>query len=362
MDSIIAQLFYFERYSVLCYFCAEYATCPVHPTRQLYLEEETCDVLARPSQIAHRSLFQYKSSEVDGELKRVTRTMTKEVVEEHLTESNCDLEKQEKIPENVIKKEISSKEKKDVTAFHNAIRVFYVAKKSAAPQIKVKDLRNRKKNQRFRMKKYICDICENAFTLKQNVQTHIFAYHLGNHKIRKGCKRFQCTICDATFKKLPLAKKHYICVHKGETSMKKINDCPHCGKVYPTGSLLREHITTKHLNEKPFDCEKCGAKFGRKGGLRRHVMMVHENYTYNCPYEDCNHPGYKCSKALAAHIRSVHTKEQPYVCSICKRGFVRQNDLKVHEATHGLGGFSCEYCTRTFSRRKDVQRHMERAH
>lgn len=41
------------------------------------------------------------------------------------------------------------------------------------------------------------------------------------------------------------------------------------------------------------------------------MLMVHENYTYNCPYAGCTHPGYKCSKALAAHIRAVHTNDRP---------------------------------------------------
>lgn len=49
-------------------------------------------------------------------------------------------------------------------------------------------------------------------------------------------------------------------------------------------------------NRRPFKCEQCGMKFGRAGGLRRHDMMVHQQRRYACPYEECDHPGYKCTK------------------------------------------------------------------
>lgn len=36
--------------------------------------------------------------------------------------------------------------------------------------------------------------------------------------------------------------------------------------------------------------------FGRKGAVRRHDLMCHQNYRFECPYPDCRHPGFKCSK------------------------------------------------------------------
>ncbi|PIO68003.1 zinc finger, C2H2 type [Teladorsagia circumcincta] len=81
-------------------------------------------------------------------------------------------------------------------------------------------------------------------------------------------------------------------------------------------------------------------EFGRAGGLRRHDMMVHQQKKHACPYEGCSHPGYKCTKALAAHIRSVHTLDRPFACLFCERTFVRKNDLKVHELTHST---QCEF-------------------
>lgn len=54
----------------------------------------------------------------------------------------------------------------------------------------------RKRYQRFRDKRYICDECDRCFTLKQNVQYHIVTYHLGNQQIttNRG-KRYICLTC-----------------------------------------------------------------------------------------------------------------------------------------------------------------------
>ncbi|VDM60150.1 unnamed protein product [Angiostrongylus costaricensis] len=98
-------------------------------------------------------------------------------------------------------------------------------------------------------------------------------------------------------------------------------------------------------NLRPFKCEQCGTEFGRAGGLRRHDIMVHQQKKHACPYEGCSHPGYKCTKALAAHIRSVHTLDRPFACLFCEKTFVRKNDLKVHELTHSnRSRFFCSKC------------------
>ncbi|KAK6038383.1 zinc finger, C2H2 type [Cooperia oncophora] len=131
----------------------------------------------------------------------------------------------------------------------------------------------------------------------------------------------------------------------GERAAPSVFVCQHCNKVYNAHSQLREHIDVVHENLRPFKCEQCGMEFGRAGGLRRHDMMVHQQKKHACPYEGCNHPGYKCTKALAAHIRSVHTLDRPFACLFCERTFVRKNDLKVHELTHSTQcEFICKKC------------------
>ncbi|VDN60557.1 unnamed protein product [Dracunculus medinensis] len=67
----------------------------------------------------------------------------------------------------------------------------------------------------------------------------------------------------------------------------------------------------KFRKERRHICEICGSSFGRSGGLKRHFIMVHTNRKFYCNYSGCDHPGFKCSKALTAHIRSKHTFDRP---------------------------------------------------
>uniref|UniRef100_A0A1I7XW65 C2H2-type domain-containing protein n=1 Tax=Steinernema glaseri TaxID=37863 RepID=A0A1I7XW65_9BILA len=119
-----------------------------------------------------------------------------------------------------------------------------------------------------------------------------------------------------------------------EPRVKKVHSCDLCSKTYKTKMQLTEHVEIFHLHQKNYTCDVCSTSFGRRGTLRHHKEMVHLGKTFKCTYENCEHPAYKCFKALCAHIRSAHTGERPYKCSFCVRTFVRSNDKKMHEEIH----------------------------
>ncbi|VDO30540.1 unnamed protein product [Haemonchus placei] len=51
---------------------------------------------------------------------------------------------------------------------------------------------------RFRAKTFVCDVCDAAFTLKQNVQSHLFIYHVQKDGTMKQHTRlmYKCDNCD----------------------------------------------------------------------------------------------------------------------------------------------------------------------
>ncbi|PIC46955.1 hypothetical protein B9Z55_006464 [Caenorhabditis nigoni] len=111
--------------------------------------------------------------------------------------------------------------------------------------------------------------------------------------------------------------------------------CSACNSNQKTAYQFCEHMAIHHSdpNDRVWKCVYCSTSFGRRGGLRRHVQMVHMQMMHKCPIENCSHPGYKCTKALNAHVRT-HTR--PFTCDRCDAAFARKNDLQVHQFTHLL--------------------------
>uniref|UniRef100_A0A1I7TF84 C2H2-type domain-containing protein n=1 Tax=Caenorhabditis tropicalis TaxID=1561998 RepID=A0A1I7TF84_9PELO len=106
--------------------------------------------------------------------------------------------------------------------------------------------------------------------------------------------------------------------------------------VTATKELRFSCVSTKQFtialqNQHVWKCVYCNTIFGRRGGLRRHVQMVHMQMMHKCPIENCTHPGYKCTKALNAHVRT-HTR--PFQCDRCDASYTRKADLQNHLTLH----------------------------
>ncbi|KAJ1354858.1 hypothetical protein KIN20_011926 [Parelaphostrongylus tenuis] len=154
-------------------------------------------------------------------------------------------------------------------------------------------------------------------------------------------------------------------LHDADVNPEKTNEkaplgvsvCKECDMMFPSEHRLRKHISVHHLNERNFTCW-CGQKFGSRSGMNRHKQVVHRNHVLMCPYEGCDHPGYKCSKALTAHIRSVHTNVRPYLCDTCGKTFISGSQLKIHLRTHSDDVFQCK-CGITFRRFIRLKKHQQ---
>lgn len=91
-------------------------------------------------------------------------------------------------------------------------------------------------------------------------------------------------------------------------------------------------------NERPYECTICMTSFGRKGGLRRHNIMKHSDFVYACPYEECTHPGFKCSKVWYAMVFRLSDCAVVWVSLMFLFQLAMLNRLKVLYASVPFSG------------------------
>lgn len=83
----------------------------------------------------------------------------------------------------------------------------------------------------------------------------------------KGDGKFLCQVCDNVFSRKQNLKAHLV-THTG----KKPYICNDCGSTFRRPYDLRRHERI-HSKEKPFTCPHCGKSFPRKDALNRHCKM-----------------------------------------------------------------------------------------
>ena len=137
-------------------------------------------------------------------------------------------------------------------------------------------------------KSHSCNICDQTFLAKVNLENHIKFKHSDVRKI-------ECTKCDAKFKQKKNLNAHVLRVH-GTNSRKEdywqdlekeTFKCVHCGTIFARNTDLKVHISQKHAVQNVFQCTHCGKEYSYKKSLERHTLEKHGLVTrkFECP--DC---------------------------------------------------------------------------
>ncbi|KAG8315832.1 hypothetical protein J6590_063787 [Homalodisca vitripennis] len=88
-----------------------------------------------------------------------------------------------------------------------------------------------------------------------------------------------------------------------------------------------------HSKEKPFKCTECGKGFCQSRTLAVHKILHLEESPHKCPV--CSR-SFNQRSNLKTHLLT-HTDIKPYNCSACGKVFRRNCDLRRHSLTHNLG-------------------------
>ena len=197
-------------------------------------------------------------------------------------------------------------------------------------------------------KPYQCQYCEYRSADSSNLKTHVKTKHSKEMS-------FKCDICLLTFSDTKEVQQHAL-IHQES----KTHQCLHCDHKSSNSSDLKRHIISVHTKDYPHKCDMCDKGFHRPSELKKHVA-AHKGKKMH----QCRHCDFKIADpfVLSRHILSIHTKDLPFRCKRCKKGFRQQNELKKHMKTHsGRKVYQCEYCEYSTTDASGFKRHVISIH
>ncbi|XP_053437393.1 zinc finger X-chromosomal protein-like isoform X1 [Nycticebus coucang] len=197
-------------------------------------------------------------------------------------------------------------------------------------------------------KPYQCQYCEYRSADSSNLKTHIKTKHSKEMP-------FRCDICLLTFSDTKEVQQHALTHQESKT-----HQCLHCDHKSSNSSDLKRHVISVHTKDYPHKCDMCDKGFHRPSELKKHVA-AHKGKKMH----QCRHCDFKIVDpfVLSRHILSVHTKDLPFRCKRCRKGFKQQSDLKKHMKTHsGRKVYQCEYCDYSTTDASGFKRHVISIH
>ena len=209
-------------------------------------------------------------------------------------------------------------------------------------------------------KSKICNKCGKSFKskcgLKLHQQTHVDdALH-------------KCSFCPfKTPQKVNLVK-HLAVKHKKSENgeeLKMNKACPICPFKCVADYILKAHMLRKHTSkdQMKFKCSQCDYATVESAALKKHVRFRHSKER---PFI-CSVCGFSLAtaSAMARHKRS-HDQSKPYVCEFCNHSFADRKRLRDHQVLHQSNNFplpfECDFCGYSTRRKDNLQAHTKRMH
>ena len=220
---------------------------------------------------------------------------------------------------------------------------------------------------------YTCEICDNYFSSKSNLETHIQCVHGdendednadGEGSAKRPSRDYICTICLQKFTS-PNKFLQHVKGHEGD----EVHCCPMCFNTFKDQNELNihclEHMDGQQLSEYP--CAVCGKIYRSPRALRVHLR---KHIAKNIPSDESKVPQTpskpstegqptEVKEALKDSGRYGPTDQRPYVCPICQANFARKFFLVEHCRIHtGERPHKCPVCGKGFRQRFHLQRHQ----
>lgn len=213
---------------------------------------------------------------------------------------------------------------------------------------------NPTKNREFK-----CTECFQEIKLWRNCTRHMWKEHKIDIDLLK------CPLCDYT-SFITIEIFRHMQIH----STVKGYVCQICSKTFSQFSQLRCHQAV-HIDKSQNEtksrwyskktCEICTREFANSKTLSKHVKFVHNKIK---PYI-CSVCGHKSARKIShvVHCRQ-HTNEKPYLCKFCSYRSADPSCMTKHEMTHKNDRpYNCQFCsTYKTTQANSLKKHMKTTH
>jgi hypothetical protein len=137
--------------------------------------------------------------------------------------------------------------------------------------------------------------------------------------------------------------------------------CIHCSEHFTSRDAQVDHITTIHLEAKPWLCYHCPASFEAREALQAHQTIHLKGYA-SCSKDNCGHLVLNSSKSMARHIKHDHEEQWDRFtpkCNLCEF----TNGSRVGVSIHVLHFHAevCKLCGAKFEEKSDLLVHVSKS-
>ncbi|XP_067141266.1 gastrula zinc finger protein XlCGF7.1-like [Centruroides vittatus] len=140
--------------------------------------------------------------------------------------------------------------------------------------------------------------------------------------------------------------------------------CTRCNGSFSDPSTLKKHERT-YTREKPYKCTSCNRGFSQSGNMLTHMSWACLNVQTDMYQISCHccKKAFKDVKKLNSHLRREEIKSSvKYRCLTCQKNFVQKSALDNHRKIHlKVKPHTCTRCNRSFSDPSTLKKH-ERTH
>ena len=124
--------------------------------------------------------------------------------------------------------------------------------------------------------------------------------------------------------------------HKRHATKMEEPNCPICWATLPNNPMLNQHVRDEHTVGGINFCfgfeGSCGKTFKSTQDYVRHIRAIHlKLQPFICTWDDCGLI-FNRKDQLGAHYRAVHLKERDFMCGYCDMEYLTKDKMLRHQA------------------------------